>query len=331
MKLSTVLLHRGILAAGITVGLALASAAGAQGTSTPQQTQQQNQQQTPPAQQQTPATTPSTSTPNSGSSTDMPAAPISPGATALEAPKADPAEESAYKSFSGLNPDDEDKKSPPHGGDADRDKQIKMGEDFVAKYPLSGHDLQVYTQLVQDYYQKNQIDKMLTSADMALKLDGDDVSVLVLVGWVIPHSTNGNDPEGSQKLDVAEKYEKHALELLPNLPKPAGLTDDQFAQVKKQAASEAHSGLGLIYFRRSDLANSVTELQQSTSTATSVDPTDFYVMGIDLMQLKRYSEAVDAFQKCAAVPSGLANNCTQRLDQAKKAAAAAPPAPQPKQ
>jgi tetratricopeptide (TPR) repeat protein len=285
---------------------------------------------TPQNQQQTPPSTPSNpSTPQPTKPGDFNPAPVGTGtnaAAAAPAPaKIDPAEEAGYKAFDDLKPDDEDKKAP-HAGDADRDKQIKLGEDFVAKYPLSKYDLQVYTQLVQDYYTKNNSEKMFAAAKGALGLDPDDVSVLVLVGWVIPHSTNGGDPEGSQRLDMAEQYEKHALDLIPNLPKPATLTDDQFAQVKKQAESEAHSGLGLVYFRRQDLANSVTQLQASTTSAPNVDPTDYFVLGLDLMQLKRYSEAVDAFTKCTSVPSGLKDSCTARLATAKTAAANTPPA-----
>lgn len=321
---STAFMKRGFQLIGLAAALALASAAFAQGTNnTPpaqQQTQQQNQQQNPPA---TPATQQSSGTSSQGAtpSLTMPTTPITP-----EAPKVDPAEESAYKAFSDIKPEDEDKKAP-HSGDADRDKQIQLGEGFVAKYPLSKYDLQVYSQLVQDYYQKQQLDKMYTAADNALRLDPDDVTVLVLVGWVIPHSSNASDPEGSQRLDKAKEYETHALDLLSTMAKPANLTDDQFAQVKAQAQSEAHSGLGLVYFRRQDPVNSAKELQASTTTASTVDPTDYFVLGLDLMQLKRYSEAADALQKCASVPSNLTSMCNARLATAKTAAANTPAAP----
>jgi tetratricopeptide (TPR) repeat protein len=313
--------RRAILAISFAAALAIAPGALAQSTTgTPQ-----NQQQTPSTPSNPPASQPAKpgdfNPAPVGTGTNAGAAAVTPAAPA----KIDPAEEAAYKAFDDLKPDDEDKKAP-RGGDADRDKQVKLGEDFVAKYPLSQHDLQVYTQLVQDYYTKQEMDKMFAAAKSALNLDPDDVSVLVLVGWVIPHSTSGGDPEGNQRLDLAEQYEKHALELIQTLPKPANLTDEQFAQAKKQAESEAHSGLGLVYFRRQDLPNSVTQLQASTTAAPNIDPTDYFVLGLDLMQLKRYSEAADAFTKCTSVPGGLKDQCTQRLNTAKTAAANTPAA-----
>ena len=83
--------------------------------------------------------------------------------------------------------------------------------------------------------------------------------MLVLVGWVIPHNYDPNDLAAENRLDKGEKYEKHALEILATLPKPANMTDEQFAKVKAQGEAQAHSGLGLIYFRRQDYASNLSQ------------------------------------------------------------------------
>jgi len=262
-----------------------------------QSQQQPAQQQTPPAKSgQAPAAQPGQQAP-------------------AEVPKVDPEEEKAYKAFYDA--------STPQQADA----RIKMGEDFVAKYPKSKYAEVVYARLMQDYFNKQQLPKMYEAADKALALNPDDVSVLVLEGWVIPHNIDPNSMDAEPLLNKAEAQEKHALELLPNLPKPATMTDDQFAKAKNDALSQAHSGLGLIEFRKQDFANSVTELQQGEKLATVPDPTDFYVMGIELQALKRFGDATDAFQKCAQIPGGLADRCKQKADETKKQAAAQPAPP----
>jgi len=101
------------------------------------------------------------------------------------------------------------------------------------------------------------------------------------------------------------------------------MTDEQFAHFKAEKTAEAHSGLGLVYFRRSDFESSVKELQQATQATPTPDPTDLYAMGAGLFNLKRFKEAADAFAKCAESPNGLQAVCKQQEEAAKKLAAQA--------
>src|SRR5271170_407746 len=235
-------------------------------------------------------------------------------APALAAPKADPEEEAAYKSFSDTKPED-------------ADKRIQLGEQYVQKYPSGKYLDQVYQGLTTAEYSKQDFAKMYADADKTLAANPDDVTVLVLVGWVIPHNYDPNDLAADNLLAKGEKYEKHALEVLATLPKPANMTDEQFAKVKAQGESQAHSGLGLIYFRRQDYEQSIAELKKSTADPANQDATDYYVLGKDLSQLKRYSESADAYAKCAAIPGGLQDRCKQSGAEAKKQAAGQPAAP----
>jgi tetratricopeptide (TPR) repeat protein len=252
-----------------------------------------------------------------GSQSSQPARPTPPPSTVqapaptaqqAEPPKVDPEEEKAYKAFFDVKLDA-------------TDQTISVGEQFVQKYPMGKYSEQVYSRLTQAYFDKQQFEKMYAAADKALALNKDDVSVLVLVGWVIPHKIDPNDMEADRRLAKAEEYEKHALAVLEAMPKPAAMTDEQFAKSKAAAQSQAHSGLGLIYFRLQDPAKSVDELQKGASTATNPDATDYYVMGMELTQLKRYTEAADAYDKCSKIPGGLQDRCKQAGDQAKKQAA----------
>ena len=280
------------LAVALAAFMMISPASRAQQQSTPQQGQQQQQQQQQPAKPGEQGQTP----PN--------------GQAPAEAPKVDPAEEKAYKDFTDLKADD-------------YDKQIQSGEDFVKKYPQSKYSEFVYSRLSHAYFNKQQLDKMFDVSDKALALNPNDVSVLILVGWVIPHNINPNDSESDRRLAKAEGYEKHALEILPTLPKPESLTDDQFTAAKSREEATAHSGLGLIYFRQQKSEDSLKELQQATAKEQS-DPVDFFIMGLDLNSLKRYSDAADAFQKCAQMPGAMQDRCKEQADKS-KAQAAQPP------
>jgi tetratricopeptide (TPR) repeat protein len=223
------------------------------------------------------------------------------------AAKVDPQEEAAYKAFYDSNPQD-------------ADTRIKLGEAFVQKYPMSRYLESIYAGLAHAYYAKQDWKNFYASGDKALALNPDDPSVLVIIGWVIPHSLNPNDPNASSDLDKAEKYLKHAIEVVGAMVKPANMTDEQFSQTKTNLLSEAHSGLGLVYFRRQQSADSAKELEQATQSATSPDPTDLFVLGLDLQSLNRYTEAADAFNRCSQIPGALQDRCKQSADAVKKQA-----------
>lgn len=223
------------------------------------------------------------------------------------APKIDPQEEADYKAFYSANPQD-------------ADNRIKLGQDFIQKYPMSRYLESVYAGMTQAYYAKQDWNSFYSTADKALEINPDDIPVLVTVGWVIPHVYDQNDPNAAKNLDRAERYEKHVIELSGAMAKPSTMTDDQFLQSKSSALTEAHSALGLVYFRRQNSEDSVKELQQATQASANPDPTDLFVLGVGLQSLNRNAEAVDAFNRCGQVPGALQDRCKQSADAAKKQA-----------
>jgi tetratricopeptide (TPR) repeat protein len=270
-----------------------------------QQNSQQGSQTAPPS-----LKTPGGLTPAAG---PQQAKPQTPAAAAT--PKTDPQEDAAYKAFYDLNP-------------TDSDPLIQQGEQFVQKYPQSRYRGLVYSRLTAAYFNKAEFDKMYSAADKALEANPDDYTVMTLVGWVIPHNINPDDPQAGARLALAERYSKRALELLPKISKPQNMPDEEFQHLKSQALAQAHSGLGLTYFRKGQFQDSVAELQQATKLASPPDPTDFFVLGIDQEQLKHYADAAAAYSACAKVPGSLQAHCQENAAAMKKleASPAAPPA-----
>jgi len=229
------------------------------------------------------------------------------GQKGAPAPKVDAKENADYKAFFDTDPQD-------------ADKRIELGEAFVKQYPTGPYTEPVYAGLVQAYYMKQDWKNFYASADKALAINPNDVDVLVIVGWVIPHVYNAKDPGASKQLDKAEDYETRALQDLATLPKPADMTDQQFAAAKADKIAEAHSGLGLVNFRRQNFDQAAKELQQATQGASHPDPTDYYALGAALQNTQQYSQAADAFDHCAQIPGALQGQCKQSADAAKKLA-----------
>jgi tetratricopeptide (TPR) repeat protein len=225
------------------------------------------------------------------------------------APKIDPKEEAAYKAFFDVSPQNPDQK-------------IQLGEDFVKTYPNSRYLESVYAGLTQAYYAKQDWKNLFLVSDKALAINPDDVDVLTLVGWVIPHITDGNTPDADKQLDKAETYEKRAIKDISTLPKPAGMTDERFTTAKIEETAEAHSGLGLVYFRRQNFEDAAKELQQATQGNPNPDATDFYALGASLQNAGHYAEAADAYTRCGQIMGSLQDACKQNADKVKQLAAA---------
>jgi tetratricopeptide (TPR) repeat protein len=226
--------------------------------------------------------------------------------------KIDPREEAAYKAFYSARADEIDKK-------------IQLGNEFLQKYPKSPLAEAVDAGLVTAYYDKQDWKNFYAAADHALALKPDDVDVLTTVGWVIPHFFNPNDPDADTRLDKAETFEKHAIQVMEKMPKPDYLTESQFAALKAQKSVQAHSALGLVYFRREDYENSAQELLQATQNNASPDQTDLFVLGASLDNLNRYAEAAEAFDRCSQMNGALQDQCKQNAAGAKKQAAQSKP------
>jgi tetratricopeptide (TPR) repeat protein len=197
-------------------------------------------------------------------------------------------------------------------------KKIELGTRFLQKYPKSALDEPVDVGLLNVYYEKQDWKDVYATADSALALKPDDIYVLTTVSWLIPHVYHPDDADGGQQLNKAEAYAKHAIEILPTMAKPSYMSDAQFAEMKTQSALQAHSALGLVYFRREDYENSTKELQQSTPSTAHPDATDLYVLGVDYENLNRFAAAADAYNRCSQVAGALQDRCKQSADAAKK-------------
>jgi tetratricopeptide (TPR) repeat protein len=246
--------------------------------------------------QQAPAPAAQPSAPSGGQDKAAPAPP----------PKLNPKEEADYKTFAAVSP-------------SDASKKIQLGQQFLQNYPGTRYEEAVENQLVDAYYTTQDWNSFYAVSARVIEKDPDDVDALTVVGWVIPHLYNADDPDKDKKLSKAEAYEKHAIELLATIQKPANLTDQQFAEARSQKLIEAHSGLGLVYFRQQDFDNATKELQLATNDNPMPDATDLYVLGVSLQQSNKNPEAANAFTKCSQIPGPLQDRCKQSAATAKSA------------
>ena len=279
------------MAAGVFTGLLLLGCVGASAQSGSGQSGsgQSGQQNPPPAQQQTDKDKANTLT------LDTPAPPVN------------AEEDAAFKAFDAI---------PVTEGA----KKIQAGEAFVQKYPQSRYLAPVYSNLVKAYLAENEIQKMQDVGEKEVAIAPNDVQTLAILGQTLPRAWNASMPNAAAQLDKAEKFSKSAIELTPTISKPDSLTDAQFSRAKNQTLAMAHSGLGLVYFRRGKYDAAIPEFEESAKVDPNPDsdPVTFYVLAISDQRTSHFDAAVAAFTKCASIPGTLQPTCKNGAEEAKK-------------
>ncbi len=219
-----------------------------------------------------------------------------------------PQEETDYKAFQAIPPNDVDKRIP-------------AAEAFLQKYPQSQYRPMMYQTLVSGYLAKQEVPKMLDAGEKEIALNPNDTPILGLMGQTLARTLNPKSPDAMSQLTKAEMYSKRAIEVTPTLTKPAELTDEQFNNAKNNALEMAYSGLGLVYLQKGQYDQAIPTLEQSlkTDTHSEPDPVNLYLLGLANEKASHFDAAVAAFTKCAAIQSGLQANCKSGIDTAKKA------------
>jgi len=222
---------------------------------------------------------------------------------------ADQREQTAFDAFQAVSPENAKKK-------------IDLGEAFLLKYQLSHYRASVYSGLTSAYLQTNQVDKMEAAGEKALALNPKDVQVLAMLGQTLPRAMTSSTPDQAKELEKAEQYSKRAIEAMSTVTKPENLTDAQFAQAKNQTLAIAHSGLGLVYFRRGQYTEAIAELDQSIKLEPRSDPVNYYVLGVANHNASHLTEAAAAFSKCAEFQGSMQATCKDSAEKDKAKAAA---------
>jgi tetratricopeptide (TPR) repeat protein len=199
-------------------------------------------------------------------------------------------------------------------------KKIEAGEQFLKKYPDSQYRPVIYSALTFEYIQSGKVDKALEIGDKEVALKPDDVQTMAILSQTIPRAMNASTPEPEKQLAKAENYGKRAIEITPTISKPEGLPDQNFVAAKNVTLAMAHSGLGLVYFRRGKFDDAIPELEQSVKIDPNPtpDPVNLYLLGMANQKASHYDEAATAFNKCAAIAGSLQNACKSGAEEAKK-------------
>jgi len=171
---------------------------------------------------------------------------------------------------------------------------VKFGQAF----PDSTYANQALGVAATDYQRMQNTAKMLEVANGVLAKDPSDVGMLLLL--------SDHYGEKGEQLDKAETYAKKAISSLESAKKPEGVTDEQWTQQKGLQKGLALSSLGQINIEKKDNAQAVENLKAAAPLVKADDGSyarNQYRLGFALLNLKRNTEAKEAFTQAASVNS----------------------------
>ena len=181
------------------------------------------------------------------------------------------------------------------------EEQIRIIEDFLLEYPDSELKEYAFQAATQAYQSKNDYPRVLTYGELTLAENPDNLVALLILASAIAERTGKNDEDREEKLTQAEEYARRALDVLPRMPQPAGVTAARWEQTKREAAASAHAALGMVNLIREDFVVAESELKRSADLASQPDPVTFYRLGLCYSFQKKYDLAVEALDRADSV------------------------------
>jgi tetratricopeptide (TPR) repeat protein len=219
----------------------------------------------------------------------------------VQAPQESGKEKKAFKTF----------KDTP---DTDVDRKTQLGEDFINKFPQSLHRVEVVTFLATAYLTHGQVDKLQAEGDKEMALNPSNPVSLAVLGSNLSRAVTPSTPDMQKHLDQADTYCKKSQELLLTAKKPEGLSDEKFVAAKNQTSSVTYSCLGTTAFRRAKYQDALDDLKQAVKLSEQPDPVNYYLLGKANEATSHFADALDAYNKCAAIAGGMQAACKSEAD-----------------
>ncbi len=180
--------------------------------------------------------------------------------------------------------------------------------------------------------QKNDYNNMVIYAQRTLEADPTNYGAMLMLATGLAQHTREFDLDRDEKLAKADKYAHDAMNLIKDAPKPRpDITDEQWANAKKDFTSQAYDALGLAAMDKKQYDVAITQFKTSIDTAATPDPATFVRLAACYNLAGKPDDALATVEKVLAMPN--LHPTIRQVAQAERARAmqakngAKPPAP----
>lgn len=142
-------------------------------------------------------------------------------------------------------------------------KRIPLIQAFLEKYPNSDFLSNAYVAEMQTYAQmgSSHVNDASASARKALKADPDNLLALAYLSYTFPYTYNASGPNAQTELTEGAQHAQHGLEVLQNMQKPAGMTDEQFESTVKTDRSTFNIANGFAALQQKNYSQAIKSLE----------------------------------------------------------------------
>ena len=126
-------------------------------------------------------------------------------------------------------------------------------EAFLQTYPNSVMKLDALEQLMVAYQQAGDCAEESGRSNRVLQADPNNVRALALLSYNYRAAASQGGPQMQHNLAKAKKYGEQGLQALPNMQKPAGMSDADFTKLHNEMGAIFDGAVGFAALQAKDL------------------------------------------------------------------------------
>jgi len=196
------------------------------------------------------------------------------------------------------------------------DEAVKVGEEFLSKFPNSILASRARPLLVVSYVQINNLDKAFEVGAQAVGADPNNFTVL----YVLTLAASDASKARNTKYEAdGLKYATQVLEMISSGQVPAGVSPATWESQKNSVLGQMHQAAGLFLYNKGDYEAALEHLKKA-GELDAKDPVTFYLTG-ESLKLGKYAklredyDKLTADEKVAEAGKGLLKQVDEVVDQ----------------
>jgi tetratricopeptide (TPR) repeat protein len=184
---------------------------------------------------------------------------------------------------------------------------ISAAEDFERTWPRSTLCASIYEMELEAYRSLGDSAGAIQAGEKALKAVPNNLSVLARLAYFIADSSS--DPA---QLVRAEELARTEIQKSKSIRLPRWMSPARWDEIQGRLGTMAHSALGLVAYKRGNLALAIRETETAMNLTPTPDPALYYRLGLLHKASGDTARAIQELQKAAASSDSVLRPLAQR-------------------